>query len=82
MMPTAAMRDDDAIAMTVAPLRWQTHFYRSYLSHALKKLANDPNPAVQRIGQDMDRCLNCAHHDRCTSCPFRPSADAVRGLGL
>ena len=76
----AAMTDDETLAIT-APLRWQTHFYRSYLAHALKKLASDPNPHVQRIGEDMNRCLQCKRSERCSSCPFRQSAEAARGIG-
>jgi hypothetical protein len=70
-MLAVPMDDDDTRTIAVgAPLRWQSHFYRSYLTHALKKLANDPNPDVQRIGQDMDRCLNCPNSERCSNCPF------------
>ncbi len=76
-MPVAAMSDDDTRPIAIsAPLRWQSHFYRSYLAHALKKLSADPNPDVQRIGRDMDHCLNCPHSERCSSCPFGHAGDA------
>ena len=65
--------DDETFALAeTSPLRWQSHFYRSYLAHALKKLAADPNPDVQRIGRDMHRCLHCPHTERCSNCPFGP----------
>lgn len=61
-------------------IRWQAAFYRSYLTDALQRLADDPNPDVQRIGQDLRQCLNCPSAERCVDCPFgRGAADAVRG---
>lgn len=71
MMAVPAMAHDDPFGPSI-PLRWQARFYRSYLADTLRKLANDPNPAVQQIGRHMDRCLNCAHSDRCEDCPFGP----------
>jgi len=63
-------------------IRWQAAFYRSYLADALQRLAEDPNPDVQRIGVEMNRCLNCPSTERCTDCPFnRGAANVVRGLG-
>ncbi len=65
-----------------AAIRWQAALYRSYLADALERLAADPNPAVQRIGHEMHRCLNCPSAERCASCPFsRGATSMVRGLG-
>jgi len=74
-MAVAAMREKQEPAAS-EPMRWQTNFYRTYLAHALKKLANDPNPAVQRIGQHMDRCLRCPNTERCGECPFGKNGEA------
>ena len=74
-MSVSVMSDDDRGPSMGEPIRWQTNFYRSYLAHALKKLANDPNPAVQRIGEHMDRCLRCPNTERCSECPFAHSAE-------
>lgn len=63
-------------------IRWQAAFYRSYLADALQRLAADLNPDVQRIGVEMNQCLNCPSAERCADCPFnRGSANMVRGLG-
>lgn len=65
-----------------AAIRWQAAFYRSYLADALQRLADDPNPDVQRIGQEMHQCLNCPSSERCANCPFnRAMATTIRGLG-
>lgn len=77
---SAAAMNDDHYSPAFAPVRWQTNFYRSYLAHALKKLANDPNPAVQRIGQHLDRCLNCPHTERCNQCPFARAETHLRAV--
>jgi hypothetical protein len=62
-------------------IRWQAEFYRSYLTDALQRLAADPNPDVQRIGQEMNKCLSCPSTERCSDCPFnRGAANTVRGL--
>ncbi len=78
-------RSDIRSSDTGAPgtaIRWQAAFYRSYLTDALQRLADDPNPDVQRIGQEMHRCLNCPSTERCSDCPFnRGAANVVRGLG-
>ncbi len=78
-------RPDIRSSDTGAPgtaIRWQAAFYRSYLTDALQRLADDPNPDVQRIGQEMHQCLNCPSTERCTDCPFnRGAANAGRGLG-
>ena len=55
-------------------IRWQASFYRSYLADALQRLAGDPNPDVQRIGEEMRRCLSCTSAERCLECPFNRDA--------
>lgn len=62
-------------------IRWQASFYKSYLADALHRLASDPNPDVQRIGEQMRHCLACPSADRCVDCPFnRGAIDRVRGF--
>jgi hypothetical protein len=68
-------------SIPASAIRWQAAFYRTYLADALDRLASDPNPDVQRIGQEMNRCLSCPSTERCTDCPFnRGTQNAVRGF--
>lgn len=76
--PQADIGRSDASASAI---RWQAAFYRNYLADALSRLAEDPNPDVQRIGVEMHQCLNCPSTERCSDCPFnRGTAGAVRGF--
>jgi len=68
-------------SVSASAIRWQSAFYRTYLADALDRLASDPNPDVQRIGQEMNQCLNCPSTERCTHCPFnRGTLNTVRGF--
>ncbi|MBM3540319.1 MAG: hypothetical protein FJX55_21165 [Alphaproteobacteria bacterium] len=56
-------------------VHWQAALYSSYIADTLQRLADDPNPDVQSIGQKMNECMRCASAKRCADCPFN------RGLG-
>lgn len=79
-LTTRTGEDGRSHVIPASAIRWQASFYRSYLTDALSRLASDPNPDVQRIGEEMRRCLSCAAPERCAECPFNRNSNAVRGF--